>query len=348
MKEYVEDIITWYDQNKRDLPWRKNKNPYFIWISEIMLQQTRIEAVIDYFYRFVEAIPTVEDLSCISEEKLLKLWEGLGYYHRVRNLQKAAKIIVSKYHGVFPNEYDQLIELPGVGDYTASAIASICFQEKKATIDGNVLRVYTRFYNDLSDIHLSQTKNKIKQEMEEILPLRSGDFNQALMEIGEVLCIPKGTPLCDLCPLHERCLANQNKNYFLFPQNSKKTDKKTLTYTVFIFEYDGKYAIKKRKENSLLNGLWEFPNVEGNLTKSQVEQYLKRNHISSQKIIQFISHQHIFTHQQWKMSSYFVLLDHIIDDDDLFFLDADVLKTQYAIPTAFQPFLTEIFRLRKG
>lgn len=339
MKDCVFNLLKWYSSNKRMLPWRIDKDPYHVWISEIMLQQTRIEAVIYYYERFLNDLPTISDLAKVEDDQLLKLWEGLGYYNRAHNLKRAAQMIIEKYHGIFPKTYDEIITLSGIGEYTASAISSICFQEQKATIDGNVLRVYTRFFEDSSNIDSLQTKRKIRSEIEKILPKESGNFNEALMELGEVICLPNGVPRCNICPLKSQCLSRKNNTYMQFPVKNRKKEKKVINYTIFLFEYQGKFAIQKRTGQKLLNNLWEFPNVQGKLTKKQVITYLKEMGVSYSKIYKSVSNAHIFTHQKWDMVSYFISLSEVPNHAFYSFEDLSTIKNIYAIPTAFQPFL---------
>ena len=201
MKEIAEKLIKWYEENQRQLPWRKEPTPYHVWISEIMLQQTRIEAVKKYYETFMKELPTIESLAKVDEEKLLKLWEGLGYYSRARNLKKAAILVQEKYEGKMPSSYSELLQLPGIGEYTAGAIASICFQEQVPAIDGNVLRVVARLTANSQDILLPQVKKQITNQVKQILPKQAGKFNQAIMELGETICIPKGNINCNECPI---------------------------------------------------------------------------------------------------------------------------------------------------
>ena len=342
MKRCVDQVLKWYLENRRDLPWRVDTDPYHIWISEVMLQQTRIESVIDYYLRFLKEVPTIFVLATIDDEKLLKLWEGLGYYSRARNLKKTASIIVSKYAGIFPTTYAELITLPGIGDYTASAISSICFQEKKATVDGNVLRVYTRFFGDYSNISDLKVRRRIAGELEAILPKESGIFNQALMEIGEVVCIPKGVPNCLLCPLNEYCISSKKCIYLELPVKNLKKDKKIVEYTVLIFKCDDQYAIQKRKNKGLLHQLWQFPNLEGTYTSKQIEDYLIKKYIVYRSVKKFTESTHVFTHQKWKMISYYIEIDHFLTDSSFVFKSLDIIRNDYAIPTAFQPFLRDL------
>lgn len=340
MEDYIDAILDWYYENKRDLPWRRDKNPYHVWISEIMLQQTRIEAVIHYYNRFLKEIPTIYDLAVVSDDKLLKLWEGLGYYNRAHNLKKAAQMIIKDYNGVFPSTYEEILKLSGVGEYTASAISSICFQKKEATIDGNVLRVYTRFFNDSNSIDSLFNKKRIREHIKSMLPLNSGDFNEALMEIGEVICIPNEAPKCMLCPLANGCLARKNNNWNLFPVKKEKTLKKEFHYTILMFQYDDKYAILKRNHSSLLKGLWEFPNIEGKYSLLELKEYLDKQKIIYEDVSTYISNKHIFTHQIWYMDSYIICLKEKIDD--YIWVTLEELKNVCAIPTAFQPFLQNL------
>lgn len=337
MKDYVSKIIDWYLKNKRELPWRMDKDPYHVWISEIMLQQTRIEAVLNYYQRFMETLPTIHDLAIIEEDQLLKLWQGLGYYNRARNLQEAAVKIDEL--GYFPNTYNEIMKLPGIGEYTASAISSICFNEKKATVDGNVMRIYTRFYNDSSNISKQQTKKKIREELEKIIPSSSGDFNEGLMELGERICIPNGLPKCEECPLREGCLANQKENYFSYPVKDEKKEKEIIPLTVFILIWENKTYIRKRTEEGLLNNLFEFPNVVGTLTEKEIAKVGKEYGTIS-KIEKSIEYTHIFTHKKWKMQAYFIELKETPIKDS--FLSLSLIEEKYALPTAFQVFFDEL------
>ena len=336
---WTEQVLKWYQQNKRDFPWRRNKNPYSVWVSEIMLQQTRIEAVIGYYNRFMKEIPTIFELAKIEDEKLLKLWEGLGYYNRARNLKKAANIIVSNYDGKFPTTYLDLLELPGIGEYTASAISSICFGEKKATVDGNVLRVYMRYYNDTSNISEIKTRALVKTNLEKILPDDVGNFNEGIMELGEVICIPNGVPLCSNCPIKNECLARRENTYLSLPIKNKKKKQKIINYTVLLFEYQDKIAITKRVEKSILNNLWEFPNLDGKYRSSDIKKYLDNHNIKYDSIEKSISYTHVFTHQKWHMIAYRIKLKEKLRDTKIIMKDIEIIREEYAIPTAFQPFL---------
>lgn len=265
--QMVPRVVTWYQENQRSLPWRQDKNPYTIWISEIMLQQTRIEAVKGYYARFLQEIPDVRTLAEIPEERLLKLWEGLGYYNRAKNLQKAAQIMVKNYQEEMPKTYAELIQLPGIGEYTAGAIASIAYDEPVPAVDGNVMRVITRLLDWKIDILEPKTKKEIQAILQPQMPKEAGDFNEGIMELGEVVCLPNGEPLCEKCPLADICQARKNGTTNEVPIRIVKTKRKQVDVTVFILQYQDKIAIRKRDKNGLLANLYELPNVERKLTK---------------------------------------------------------------------------------
>ena len=340
MKKIVDPLLKWYLENKRMLPWRKTKDPYRIWISEIMLQQTRIEAVIPYYERFMRRLPDISSLASINEDELLKLWEGLGYYNRARNLKKAALIIMKDYNGIFPDTYEEIKKLPGIGEYTASAIASICFNEQTLTVDGNVLRVLARVKEDKRNVDLIRTKKEVRKELEKIIPEDSGNFNESLMELGEVICLPNTTPKCEICPIKAFCKANLHQSWNKFPKKGEKNSKKELFYTILLMSFKDEYAIIKRNEKQILHSLWEFPNLEGKLSKKEVEEYLKSLNIKDTKIKEGISSKHIFTHQIWYLTSFEIE----VTNKPAYFTwkKIDEIKKDYAIPGAFKPFLEEI------
>lgn len=340
MKRVVKPLLDWYQENKRALPWREDNNPYHIWISEVMLQQTRIEAVIPYYKRFMKELPTILDLAQVEEDRLLKLWEGLGYYNRARNLKKAACEIVSKYHGIFPNDYEKICALPGIGEYTASAIASICFSLKEVTVDGNVLRVYMRLKNSNENIDLLSVRKKVRKNLMEIIPEAAGNFNQALMELGEVICLANGIPKCTICPLQEFCQARKKHTYLSIPVRKQKIQKKSQKYTVLLFICKDKIALHKRGEEGLLKNLWEFPNITGKYTKEEIIQYLKDCAIKIESITQSVSYTHIFTHVKWQMESYMIKTKE--ESKEYIWKSLKEIKEECAIPSAFCPFLNVV------
>ena len=339
MQDYISNLEDWFLENRRILPWRRDKNPYHVWISEVMLQQTRIEAVISYYERFMKEIPTISSLANVDEDKLLKLWEGLGYYNRARNLKKAAIKIMEEYDGVFPTTYSEIIKLPGIGEYTASAISSICFGEKQVTIDGNVMRVFTRFYNDTSNISKSSTRIMIHDRLLSMMSFDPGYFNEGMMELGEVICIPNGMPKCDVCPLRDGCQSYKNSNYYFFPVKDEKKLKEEVEMTVIIPIWEGKTLVRKRREVGLLHNLYEFPNVVGNKGVEEVKA-ISEEFGKVANIKKSICYTHVFTHKKWKMQAYFVFLESV-NCQDMFYRISDV-EEHFALPTAFSPFLYQL------
>ncbi len=336
LRKIREPIITWYQENKRELPWRIEKNPYYIWISEIMLQQTRIEAVKEYYRRFLEQIPNIQVLAEIEEEKLLKLWEGLGYYNRARNLKKSAQIMQEKYKGQMPTTYEELIQLPGIGEYTAGAISSIAYDEPVPAVDGNVLRVVSRVVGSKQDVLENKTKKEFTKKLKEIMPKQAGDFNEGLMELGELVCIPNGQPLCEKCPLQKNCVARKENLTDVIPVRNQKIKRKKEEITVFLLEYEGEFAIRKRDKTGLLANMYEFPNVSQKLTKKQIEEVLQHWNLKGGKPEKIGTHHHVFSHIEWDMTGYKIKTT---NKSDVFIWKskAEILEN-YAIPGAFVPF----------
>ncbi len=336
MKKMREPIIEWYQENKRELPWRKEKNHYHIWISEIMLQQTRIEAVKQYYERFLKQIPTIEVLAEIEEEKLLKLWEGLGYYNRARNLKKAAQVMQEEYEGKMPKHYKELIKLPGIGEYTAGAISSIAYDEKVPAVDGNVLRVVSRVVGSKKDVLENKTKKEFTEKLQEIMPKQAGDFNEGLMELGELICIPNGEPLCEKCPLQEICIAKDKNLTSLIPVRTQKIKRKKEDMTVFLLEYEGRIAIRKRKEKGLLANMYEFPNITKKMTKKEIPKVLQVWKLESKQIEKIGAHHHVFSHIEWDMVGYKIQLSSM--NKEFEWIEKEEILEKYPIPGAFIPF----------
>lgn len=336
MKDIVTPILNWYQENARILPWREQIVPYHIWLSEIMLQQTRIEAVKKYYHRFITEVPTIHDLAVIEEEKLLKLWEGLGYYSRARNLKKAAQIMMEKYDGRMPECYEELIKLPGIGEYTAGAIASIAFHEKVPAVDGNVLRVVSRVIGSTKDILLPQTKEEITNELKKIMPENSGDFNQGLMELGEVICVPNGEPFCFKCPLNKICIAKRDKLTDLIPVREKKLKRKIQEKTIFLLYHENKFAIRKRNSKGLLANMYEFPNMDTFLDEDKISKKLGEWNLSAKKIQYIGKEKHIFTHIEWNMIGYKIEVKE--KNTEFIWKDIDEIEEKYSLPTAFSKF----------
>lgn len=333
LEEIVEPLLEWYHINRRMLPWREDKNPYHVWLSEIMLQQTRIEAVKEYYARFLAELPTVKELAEVEEEKLLKLWEGLGYYNRARNLKKAAQRILEDYQGKMPNKYEEIITLAGIGEYTAGAIASICFNEKVLAIDGNVLRVISRILASKKDILLPNTKKEIAEKLEKIIPKEAGNFNEALMELGETICLPNGKPLCETCPLKAYCIAREKQLTEEIPVREKKTKRKIEERAVFILQQEEKVALQKREEKGLLAGMYQFPNELGKKTKKEIKEILKKWNLEAKEIQKVGEAVHIFSHIEWHMTGYCI---QVKQENEMFqWITKEQLKKEFAIPTAF-------------
>ena len=333
-------LLPWYRENHRDLPWRKDRQPYHIWLSEIMLQQTRVEAVKGYYARFLSALPDIESLADCDDEMLHKLWEGLGYYSRVRNLKKAAQVILTQHNSEFPRTHKEILELPGIGDYTAGAICSIAFDQPTPAVDGNVLRVCSRLLNDSSPIDLPATKKRITAALAEVYPTEAGDFTQALMELGATLCGPNRKPDCESCPCRSFCLGYKHRTAEQLPVKSPKKEKRQEDKTVFIFRCDGRYALEKRPERGLLAGLWQFPNVSSKLTTEAALQEAEQMGLHPRELLRQVERKHIFTHIQWNMTG--IYMDVAETEGNFQWFTAEQINAQAALPTAFRLFWEEM------
>ena len=333
-------LLAWFRGNARDLPWRKTEDPYRIWVSEIMLQQTRVAAVLGYYARFLEAFPSVEALANVPEDRLMKLWEGLGYYSRARNLQKAAKAVVEM--GGFPDTYEGLLKLPGVGDYTASAIASAAFGRREAAVDGNVLRVVTRLTDCHDDILDPKTKKAVRQQVQTVIPEEAADirvFNQATMELGATVCVPNGPPKCDICPARDFCLGRIRGTAESLPVKKPKKARKVEEKTVFLLLREEKVALGRRPDSGLLAGLWEFPNVEGTLSEETAPAQVAAWGLEPKQWKNKLTAKHIFTHVEWHMTGYTL---EVSGDGPAEFewVDLEGLKA-HAVPSAFARYYAE-------
>ncbi|MFV0497324.1 MAG: A/G-specific adenine glycosylase [Candidatus Fimivivens sp.] len=341
LNNIVNPLLTWYAQNARVLPWRQNTEPYRVWVSEIMLQQTQVDTVIPYYNRFLQQIPSINALAQIDTSQLLKLWEGLGYYSRARNLQKAAKLIMEKHAGQFPDALPDILALPGIGVYTAGAIASICYEQAVPAVDGNVLRVITRLINSEADITLPRVKSDITEMLRTIYPAhRCGDFTQSLMELGATVCLPNGTPKCLICPVRTFCGAFANGTQLLLPVKTKKKPRKREEKTVFLLCCGDKLAIRQRETNKLLGGLWELPNVEGALLPDDARLILKDWGFALFSLKKGQRKKHIFTHVEWQMASYIVTCEQM--PEPFSWVTKENLATEFAMPSAFLPFLEQL------
>lgn len=335
-KQLPDTLLPWYKQNARQLPWRQDTEPYHVWLSEIMLQQTRVEAVRTYYLRFLEQLPSIHALAEAPESRLLKLWEGLGYYNRARNLQKTARVIEAQYGGRFPSRYEEIRALPGIGPYTAGAIASICFNQPCAAVDGNVLRIITRMTENNAPIHRMQTKTEIFAQLEKIYPKNNcGQFTQALMELGATVCTPK-SPKCTACPAKGFCRAYANGTVMHYPVKQLKKDKRLEDRTVFLLQCADRYALTKRTESGLLSGLWELPNVPGKMDVEQALRTADAFGVQPVELCRQTHRVHIFTHIKWQMTCYHILCAE--RSPDLTWATEKEIQTVYALPTAFRMF----------
>jgi A/G-specific adenine glycosylase len=346
-QEIVPYLLRWYDHNARILAWRENPKPYYVWVSEIMLQQTRVEAVKGYFDRFISALPDIEALAEVEEEKLLKLWEGLGYYNRVRNLQKAAQLVMKDYGGELSDDYTELLKLPGIGAYTAGAIASIAFQIPVPAVDGNVLRVTKRIAGSYDDITKESVKSQLWEDLVQIIPKdRPGDFNQSLMELGAKVCLPNGKPLCEDCPVMHLCKAFHEDLILKIPVKPAKKERKLEDRTVLLLEYQGRYAIRKRAEKGLLAGLYELPSLDGKLNLQELTITLKSLGIKADVIEPMGEAKHIFSHIEWHMLGYYVRIKDYQAEDlqekEYLLADKDEIKNKYTLPNAFSAYTGRI------
>lgn len=343
LHQLPESLLSWYDGCARVLPWRDEPTAYHVWISEIMLQQTRVSAVLPYYRRFLEELPDVQALAEVDEEKLLKLWEGLGYYNRARNLQKAARVVMEEHGGAFPGAYEALLRLPGIGDYTAGAIASIAFHQRVPAVDGNVLRVLARITADGGDILDAKVKTRFRDWLSEVQPAdRPGDFNQALMELGAMVCVPNGAPHCDECPARAFCRARLENTWAVLPVKKKKTARRVEDMTVFVLLGPRGVALQKRGDTGLLAGLWEFPNVPGTLGEHAAGEQIAMWGLSASAWEKQLEGKHIFTHVEWHMRCY-VLQVTGEGPETFFWADRDGLAN-CAVPSAFAKFMDEVKR----
>ena len=333
-------LLSWYEGHARILPWREQPEPYRVWVSEIMLQQTRVEAVKPYFHRFMSALPQISDLAQVEEDRLLKLWEGLGYYNRARNLKKAAQILVNEYRGQLPKSCEALLKLPGIGSYTAGAIASIAYDIPVPAVDGNVLRVISRVLGSREDISKQSVKRKMERLLSKVIPSNDASrYNQGLIEIGAVVCIPNGAPLCGDCPLAFLCAARREGLTGEIPVKAPKKERKKEKRTVFLIWNHGRIALRKRPDKGLLAGLYEFPNVEGWIEENDVGRCLEGK---PSKIVALPQSKHIFSHVEWHMKAYEIFMPSYAGKAYLW-ADPEELKEKYSLPGAFKAY-TELVR----
>lgn len=348
------DLLDWYHKNKRYMAWREDPSPYHVWVSEIMLQQTRVEAVHAYYDRFMRRLPDIRSLSEVSEDELHKLWEGLGYYNRAKNMKKAAQLLMRDYGGELPSSFEELLSLPGIGPYTAGAIASIAFQRNVPAVDGNVMRVLARLTGDERDIAQETTRKAMEKTAQEllVLPGEIRHFNQALMELGALICLPNGAPNCAECPVRRICYACETARQAELPVKSAKKPRRIEERSILVFvDEAGKFFIRRRPSKGLLSGLWEFVSLDGKLTKGELEKFLSEREISFLELTKIESAKHIFTHIEWRMQGFLIRVKRrddalfarsLCDSEDSRWVDYPSLKASYSIPTAFKSYLSSI------
>ncbi len=343
-------LLDWFKQSARVLPWRQNPTAYNVWISEIMLQQTRVEAVKPYYDRFMKWFPNVETLANAQEEVLLKAWEGLGYYNRVRNLKKAAITICEEYGGRMPDSYEEIMSLSGIGSYTAGAILSIAYNQKIPAVDGNVLRVLSRIRGDYRDILDAKVKKDIEEDVKSFMPKEASAFNQAMMELGAMVCVPNGAPKCDICPVRKLCYACENQCSSELPVKSVKKKRSIEEKTVLIIQDGSKTVLKKRPDTGLLAGMYEFPMLEGTKAKEEVLKYLANEGFRLLHIKKAPSGKHIFSHKEWHMTGYVVKVDELEPRDvkkEFLFVETKEAEENYPLPSAFKIY-TKFLSIKTG
>ena len=339
LEQIVKPLLAWFEKNARTLPWRSISTPYRVWVSEIMLQQTRVEAVKPYFERFMHALPDVKSLAECEEERLLKLWEGLGYYNRVRNMQIAAQTVMEQYDGKLPADYEKLLELKGIGHYTAGAIASIAYGIPVPAVDGNVLRILMRVSADNSDIMKQSVKTRVEQALQQVIPL---------MELGAIVCVPNGEPLCDQCPWYSFCETRKRGLWQELPVKKKAKGRRIEERTVLVIRDGERVVLKRRPKKGLLAGLYEFPNEPGTLTEDEALRAVQDMHLHPMRIQRLEEAKHIFSHVEWHMQGYMVEVDSLTREEaGLLFVEAAHSEEAYPIPAAFAAY-TKYMNIRLG
>ena len=334
-------LLDWYARAARDLPWRlQSPDPYRTLVSEIMLQQTRVETVKPYYERFIAELPDLQALAAVSEEKLLKLWEGLGYYSRARNLQKAAQAVIREHHGKIPAEREQLLKLPGIGEYTAGAVASIAFGRPEPAVDGNVLRVCARLLNSRHDIADPVFRRTVREQLQRIYPEgKCSEFTQSIMELGAMICLP-GNPRCAECPLRDECAAFAAGTAPALPVKKAPAARRIETLTVFLLRSEqGRIALRKRPDKGILAGLWEYPSVPGRLSRKDALAWLNEHMLEPVRLRKTAPHRHVFTHLEWHMSGWSALCRR--ESPEWVWATPEECRTRYSLPGAFSGFKAE-------
>ena len=336
-QDFADVLLAWYDAGHRLLPWRECVSPYRTWISEIMLQQTRVEAVIPYFERFMEALPDIAALAACDDDRLMKLWEGLGYYSRARNLKKAANVCMEQYAGALPAAFDALITLPGIGDYTAGAVASIAYGQRVPAVDGNVLRVLARVTDDDRDIMQPSSKAHFRALCAEAVPeARPGDFNQAMMELGATVCGPNTAPRCTDCPMQAMCRGYQTGRAADLPVRSPKKPRKIEERTVFVMRCGEEFALVRRGTKGVLAGQWGFPECPGYPDEAQARAYLESLGLTVRTLSPLPDAKHIFTHIEWHMRGWLADVERDARENAFTWMTREAIHGEAAVPSAYR------------
>lgn len=343
-------LLEWYDQNKREMPWRATKDnrptPYQVWVSEIMLQQTRVEAVREYYKRFISALPDVAALAAAPEDQLLKLWEGLGYYSRVRNMGKAARVVMEEYGGELPADWNQLLKLPGIGVYTAGAIASIAFGIPVPAPDGNVFRVLSRLLGSFAGLGDAKVKAAFGEVAARMMPPnRPGDFNQSLMELGATVCLPNGAPLCDRCPWQKACIACREESWPRLPVLPQKKPRRVEERTILLLASEKGLLLSRRPAKGLLAGLPEPLNLEGSRSPVELSELVEELGGQLGQVEELGKAVHIFSHIEWQMEGYAGWTSSFLPPEPYFWAEAQQLRRELAIPSAFKAYREAIWQL---
>lgn len=349
LKACVPSLLAWYADNRRPLPFRENVTAYRVWVSEIMLQQTRIEAALPHFERFMQELPTVADLAAADEDRLMKLWEGLGYYSRARNLQKAARQVMERFGGVLPPDYEKLLSLCGVGEYTAGAIASIAYGIPVPAVDGNVLRVFARLLCCGEDVLLPPVRKELRRVAAEVIPREApGAFNEAVMELGETLCLPNAAPRCGECPVAAWCAGREAGRQEELPVRRVKTRRRTEERTVLVVttdEEEPRVLLHRRGESGLLANLWELPNLEGRLAPDEAAGRLG---LSPLRVEELPPGKHVFTHVEWRLFGVHLVTEPFAPPEDCVWATLRGLRQDYALPSAFRTYTRLLPALLEG
>lgn len=339
LRQIPSPLLRWYQKFARRLPWRESPSPYRTLVSEFMLQQTRMEAALPYFNRFIAALPDIRSLADADEQVLLKLWEGLGYYSRARNLQKAARMIAEEFGGEIPASHQALLRLPGVGPYTAGAIASIAFGVPVPAVDGNVLRVVSRITASNKDVGDPSVRRIMEKSLRDIIPEdRAGDFNQALMELGAMVCLP-GEPKCAACPLSDLCKGYNKGIAASLPVKQKRPKRKIVEMTVFVLISAGRLALLRRPESGLLSGLWSLPSADGFLLHAEAKKIIAQWGISSADVSPLPPAKHVFTHVEWRMHGFFAQTENTMENNGFIWASKEEIRHRYPLPSAYRPYL---------